>query len=128
MEIVARAAAAAVVGSILALLLRKYTPELSLTLSVITGAVIVWISATVAGQITDLVRRLAEKGALSAIYVSPVMKCVGIGLITQLASQVCRDAQQGSIASAVELCGTLCALYVSAPLISALLSTVEKLL
>ena len=128
MEIVARAAAAAFVGSILALLLRKYTPELSLTLSVITGAVIVWISATVAGQITDLVRRLAEKGALSAIYVSPVMKCVGIGLITQLASQVCRDAQQGSIASAVELCGTLCALYVSAPLISALLSTVEKLL
>ena len=128
MEIVARAAGAAVVGSILALLLRKYTPELSLTLSVITGAVIVWISATVAGQITDLVRRLAEKGALSAIYVSPVMKCVGIGLITQLASQVCRDAQQGSIASAVELCGTLCALYVSAPLISALLSTVEKLL
>ncbi len=128
MEILTRAAAAAVIGSILALLLKKYTPELSLTLSVITGAVIIWISATVAGQITELIRRLAEKGALSSIYVSPVMKCVGIGLITQLSSQVCRDAQQGSIASAVELCGTLCALYVSVPLVSALLSTVEKLL
>ena len=128
MEIVTRAAAAAVIGSILALLLRKYTPELSLTLSVITGAVIIWISAAVAGQITDLIRRLADEGALSSIYVSPVMKCVGIGLITQLSSQVCRDAQQGSIASAVEMCGTLCALYVSVPLVSALLSTVEKLL
>ena len=128
MEIIARAAAAAIVGSILALRLREYTPERSLTLTVITGTVIVWISAAVAGEITDLVRALAEKGALSSIYISPVMKCVGIGLITQLASQVCRDAQQGSIASAIELCGTLCALYVSAPLVNALLSTVEKLL
>jgi len=128
MEIVSRAAAAAVVGSILALLLRKYTPELSLTLSLVTGVVIVWISATVASRITDLLRRLAENGALESIYVSPVMKCVGIGMITQLASQVCRDAQQGSVASAVELCGTLCALYVSMPLIDALLTTVEKLL
>ena len=35
MEIVIRAAAAAVIGSILALLLRKYTPELSLTVTML---------------------------------------------------------------------------------------------
>ena len=45
-----------------------------------------------------------------------------------LAAQVCRDAQQGSIASAVELCGTLCALYISLPLIRSLLAIVEQLL
>ena len=128
MEIITRAAAAAVIGSILALLLRKYTPELSMTLTLITGAVIVWISASVASQITEILRQLAKDGSLEAIYVSPVMKCVAIGLITQLAAQVCRDSQQGSIASAVELCGTLCALYISSPLIKALLATVEKLL
>ena len=49
-------------------------------------------------------------------------------MITHLAAQVCRDAQQGSIASAVELCGTLCALYISLPLIRSLLAIVEQLL
>ena len=47
MEIVSRAAACAVIGSILALLLRKHTPELSLTTTLITGMVIVWISSSV---------------------------------------------------------------------------------
>ena len=127
MDILIHAAAAGGVGSILALLLRKYTPELGLTLAIVTGAVILWISATVAFQVTDTVRDLAADGGVDPIYLSPVIKCVGIALVTHLASQICRDAQQGSVASALELCGTLCALYVSLPLIRSLLATVGKL-
>ena len=126
MEIVIRAAAAAVIGSILALLLRKYTPELSLTVTILAGVIIVWLAAAVASRISDLLREIAEKGGIDAVYLSPVLKC--IGMITHLAAQVCRDAQQGSIASAVELCGTLCALYISLPLIRSLLAIVEQLL
>ena len=127
MEIVIRAAAAAVIGSILALLLRKYTPELSLTVTILAGVIIVWLAAA-ASRISDLLREIAEKGGIDAVYLSPVLKCIGIGMITHLAAQVCRDAQQGSIASAVELCGTLCALYISLPLIRSLLAIVEQLL
>ena len=119
MEIVIRAAAAAVIGSILALLLRKYTPELSLTVTILAGVIIVWLAAAVASRISDLLREIAEKGGIDAVY---------LGMITHLAAQVCRDAQQGSIASAVELCGTLCALYISLPLIRSLLAIVEQLL
>ena len=128
MEIVIRAAGAAVVGSILALLLKKYTPELSVMLSLITGGFIIWISARVASEVTDTLLRLAENGGIGAVYLSPVMKCIGIGMITHLSSQLCRDSQQGSVASAVELCGTLCAVYIAMPLINSLLATMEKLL
>ena len=86
------------------------------------------IAAAVASRISDLLREIAEKGGIDAVYLSPVLKCIGIGMITHLAAQVCRDAQQGSIASAVELCGTLCALYISLPLIRSLLAIVEQLL
>ena len=86
------------------------------------------VAAAVASRISDLLREIAEKGGINAVYLSPVLKCIGIGLITHLAAQVCRDAQQGSIASAVELCGTLCALYISLPLIRSLLAIVEQLL
>ena len=54
MEIVIRAAAAAVIGSILALLLRKYTPELSLTVTILAGVIIVWLAAAVASRISCL--------------------------------------------------------------------------
>ena len=128
MEIILRAAAAAVVGSILALLLRRYTPEISLLLTIITGVIILWICAGVAAHVTQSLQTVAEKGEISSVYAAPVMKCIGIGLVTDLAAQICRDAQQGSVAAGVERCGTVCALAVSLPLILALLSAVEKLL
>ena len=128
MDIIFRAAAAAVIGSILALLLRRYTPELSLLLAIVTGAFILWICAGIASHVTDTLRSVSEGADIPSSYVSPVMKCIGIGLVTNLSAQICRDAQQGSVAAGVELCGTLCALAVSLPLIRAILSTVEKLL
>lgn len=127
MEIIARAAAAAVIGSILALLLKKYTPELSLLTALAAGVAVAWLSASVCGRVADVLREAAAAGGVSSLYVSPVMKCVGIGLVTNLASQVCRDAGQGTVASAVEVCGTVCALYVSLPLIESLLAVVGRL-
>ena len=123
-----RAAAAAVVGSILALLLRRYTPETALLLTIVTGVLILWICAGVAAHVMQSLRSIAVKGDISSEYVAPVMKCICIGIVTDMAAQICRDAQQGSIAAGVELCGAVCALAVSLPLILALLSAVEKLL
>ena len=128
MEIVSRAAACAVIGSILALLLRKYTPELSLATVLITGVVIVWISSSVCLRIAETLRDVAHRSGVEAVYLAPVLKCVGIGMVSHLAAQICRDAGQGSSASAVELCAALCALYTALSLIEALLAVVEKLL
>ena len=116
------------VGSILALLLKKTTPELSLLTALATGLAVLWLTVSICGNIVGVYGRVLELNAASTVYTGPVMKCVGIGLITNLAGQVCRDAQQGAAASAVELCGVFCALYVSLPLVEALLSVVEKLL
>ena len=127
MEIVTRAAAAAVVGSILALLLKKYTPELSLLTALAAGLTVVWLTAEVCGSIGAALRRTVLAGGVASVYVSPVMKCVGIGLVTNLAGQVCRDAGQGSAAASVELCGVFCALYVALPLLESLLAVVERL-
>ena len=127
MDIIIRAAAAAVVGSTLALLLRKNTPDLSLVLTIATGLVIVWIASSLTGEIVMTMKNMSMAGGVSDIYLAPVMKCVGIGIVTHMSAQICRDAQQSSTASAVELCGTLCALYAALPLIQSLLATVEKL-
>ncbi len=116
------------VGSLLALLLKKYTPELSLAATMVAGSVILWFSVSLCGQILDILREIALRSGVEEVYLLPVLKCVGIGIVSHLAAQTCRDAQQGSIASAVELCAVLCALYVSLPLIRSMLTLVERLL
>ena len=49
------------------------------------------------------------------------MKTAGIAIVTRLASEFCRDAKEGGLASAVELAGTALALSVALPLMTAVL-------
>lgn len=123
-----RSAGVAVVGSILALLLKKNTPELSLMAALATGLAVMWMTVSLCSGIAEAIGRAVALGGSAAVYVSPVLKCVGIGLVSNLAGQVCKDAQQGTAASAIELCGVFCALYVALPLVESVLSVVEKLL
>ena len=128
MDIILRAAALAVIGSILALLLKKYTPELSLLTVMAAAMAVVWLSVSLCGKVLDVLDRAVKISAGASMYIGPVMRCVGIGLVSNLAAQVCKDAQQGTAASAVEICGVFCALYCALPLVESLLSVVEKLL
>ena len=128
MDIIVRAGACAVIGSILALLLKKYTPEMSLSVAILTGALILYLTSSVGATVAETLRDLAEQSDIPSIYVYPVLKSVAIGMISHLAAQICRDAQQGSVASAVELCAAFCALFVSLPLLESLLSMVAQLL
>ena len=66
-------------------------------------------------------------GEFSAAYAAPILKCVGIAMAARLGSDVCRDAGQTAVASSLETCGAVCALYVSLPLLKALLRTIGAL-
>lgn len=127
MEIILRAAAVAVVGCIFGLLLSKYAPELSLALVILTGAVILILTYEIGGKVVDMIWSVTEENGLPSAYVSPVLKCIGISLVTEMGTQICRDSGQASSASAVQLCGAVCALYVSLPVIESLIDVVERL-
>ena len=128
MAIAIKAVAVGVTGSILALLLRRSVPELSLMVSVAAGLAAAFLCIGITGELASAYGRLAEKSGVSSLLLTPVIKCVGIALVTELGAQLCKDASQGAAAAFVELCGSLCALYVALPLISSLVAVVEGLL
>ena len=128
MAIAIKAVAVGVTGSILALLLRRSVPELSLMVSVAAGLAAAFLCIGITGELVSAYGRLAEKSGVSSLLLTPVIKCVGIALVTELGAQLCKDASQGAAAAFVELCGSLCALYVALPLISSLVAVVEGLL
>lgn len=128
MEIVLKAAAVGIAGSVLALLLRKYAPEMSLLLAMAVGILITGFFMRLAGEILDVAKTAVEASGLSSAILTPVLKCVSIGLVTHLAVQICRDAGQSSVAASVELCGTFAAVYVSLPLVRALLALIGELI
>lgn len=127
MDIIVKAAAAGIVVSVIALLIKKSNPELSFLIGAAGVVVILFTAAQMLAEIKQLLDSAAELSELSPAIIRPVIKCVGIGIITKVASELCKDAGQGAAAATVELAGAASALCAALPLIKTLLSMVQGL-
>lgn len=127
MELIFKSAAAAVSVSVIVILIKRHNPELSTVLSI--GAVTVILVSTLGflSGITELVRGVYRFSGTSEIYISAILKCLAVSLVTKLGSDLCRDANQAALATTVEFTGTVCALSVVLPLINSMLELVGEM-
>lgn len=123
-----KVAAAAVTAALCAVVVRKQSPEIALALGLAACALVVLYCSGALAAVMELVDKLAETGGLSAQVVEPVIKTAGIAIVTRLAADFCKDAQEGGLASAVELAGTVLSLAAALPLMSAVLDVLIQLL
>lgn len=128
MELVTRVVALAVVCALCAAVIKKQTPDVALVLTLCGVTLILSLAMSAFAPIRELMDALAEQAGLSAAVLAPVVKTVGISLLTRVTSELCRDAQESGLASAVEFAGGACALLVCLPLFEAVLQLVLDLL
>lgn len=122
------AAAAGLVGTVLALILGQYRPEFRM---LVTAAVTLLLMAMVLEQLSPVLEQLRstmELTGLTGDYAAILFKAVGICLLTQLAGDVCRDSGESSIASKIELAGRAAILLTSMPLIQEVLAWAWELM
>ena len=114
MEQVIQITALCVVGALLALVVRRGTPELALLLAV-------------ACTVTVLLF-LAEPVEVTQSLFTPLYKTIGIAFVVKLGGELCRDAGEAAIAAVVEMAGAVCTLLVALPLLQTVLSLVLELM
>lgn len=122
-----KAAVIGAVGALIVLLLKRRSPELALLLTMSIGLFVMTLALGAASELMDVVSLAARTSGLSGAILTPVLKCVGIGILARAGADICRDAGQGSIASSVELAGAVCALYAALPLVRTLLQTIGEI-
>lgn len=127
MESIVKIAAIAVIAALCAVTVKKQVPELGLAIGLIAGALILASSVTALKSAKELMETLADTAGLSPVVLTPVIKTVGIAIITKLAAEICRDAKEGGIAAFVETAGAAGALFVALPLIEMVLSMITEL-
>lgn len=122
------AAAAGLVGTVLALILGQYRPEFRM---LVTAAVTLLLMVMVLEQLSPVLEQLRstmELTGLTGDYAAILFKAVGICLLTQLAGDVCRDSGESSIASKIELAGRTAILLTAMPLIQEMLAWAWELM
>ena len=128
MEDMLKVAALGVAAALCAVVVKKNVQELGIVLALAAGAVILTFAFGAVGSIRAFLDRLGDLAGLSPAVLAPVVKTVGIAIVTKVAAEVCRDAREGGIASFVEIAGAVLALFVALPLLEAVLDTVTGLL
>ncbi len=123
-----KAAAVCLLGTLLATLVKKTSPDMALLLALAVCAVV--LTALVRGleEITAFLQELLERGGLSAELFTPLLKTVGIALVTRTGGALCRDAGEGAMAAVVEMSGAFAVVLVSLPLFRAAWQMLEGLL
>ena len=121
-------AALAVAAALCALVVKREAGGAALVLGLAAGAVILGQVLGAAEAVRALMDELGERAGLSPAVLDPVVKTVGIAVLTRISAEVCRDAGESGIAASVETAGAVLALWVALPLLRAVLDTVTGLL
>ena len=121
-------AALAVAAALCALVVKQNARGVALALTLAAGALILGQVLGAASAVRALLDELGERAGLSPAVLDPVIKTVGIAILTRISAEVCRDAGEGALAAFVETAGAVLALWVALPLLRAVLETVTGLL
>lgn len=124
----AQIVALGIVGTVLSVTLRKYSPEMSLFTALVSGVLIFLFLCGKLSDILSLLSQTAERAGVSDAYFAIVLKVTGIAYLAQFGMQLCADAGESAIAQKIELAGKVLIMAVSAPVLMALLEVVMGLL
>ena len=127
MEAVWQIVALGLLGAVLAALLKKHTPELALLPVAVCGAAAL---AAVRGvrEVWAFLEDLLAAVEISSTLFLPLLKTAGIAVVTRIGADLCRDAGESAVASAVEMAGAMGALLAVLPLMQAAWEVLRSLL
>lgn len=114
-------------AAILTLWVRPLKPEYGMFLSL--GAVLLLIGAAISqlDRILELIETLVDYTGLETVYYKILLKIMGLAWVSQLASDICKEAGCGTISRQIDIYGKLLILSVSLPILTAFIETIENL-
>ena len=89
----------AMVSTILCLVIKKDRPEMANFIAITAGVIILLSVVMKLSFVVDGVQSLADKVNIPAMYVSLIIKLIGICYIIEFAVSLCNDCGEKNIAS-----------------------------
>lgn len=123
-----QAASLAMIGTILALVLKKQSKEIAILLTIACCIAIITVAAAFLEPVVDFVVQLRLLAGLDAEMVGILLKAAGIGLVAEIAGAICQDAGESTLDKVIRICGNGAILYLSLPLLTAVFESLQMIL
>ncbi|TCS96393.1 stage III sporulation protein AD [Hazenella coriacea] len=116
------------VTTFLVLVIKEQKPVFAFLLATFVGVIIFITLAQKLAEVIGVISNLAQQAKVNELFLSTILKIIGIAYIAEFGAQVTRDAGQGSIASKIELAGKVLIMVMAIPIISVVIESVMKIL
>ncbi|MBQ9973630.1 MAG: stage III sporulation protein AD [Oscillospiraceae bacterium] len=121
-------AATALIAVIVLSVLKKNGPEFVIPVVLAAGGCMIYFALDALGRIGASVVAFVRTAQIEPWVVEPVVKVVGVSLVTKVTSEVCRGVGEGGIAAFADTAGTVIALACTLPLARAVMNMVVGVL
>ena len=123
-----RLAAIGITSAVLALVLKKENPVFAMLIA-LAGSILIFVMVIPRfAVVIELIQLISYNLGDSAVYITTVIKIIGIAYAAEFGASICADAGESGLASHVELAGKLLILAASAPIILTLIRQVLSVL
>jgi stage III sporulation protein AD len=117
-----------IVAVLLAVSLKGMKGEYGTFLVLAAGFFIFFYGVGKLSTILDTMKEIQSYIKINNVYLSTLVKMIGITYIAEFASGICKDAGYGAVGTQIEIFGKLSVLAVSMPILLALIETLQVFL
>ncbi len=118
----------AIVAAGLVVLLKQYKPEYAFGAALAAGILLLLSSITIFGGIIEEIGSFIRTSGIENENFSILLRCLGVCMITKIASETCKDCGQSSISSKVDLAGKAIILVTAMPLFTQIFGIIKTLI
>ena len=113
---------------VIIIIIKQYKPEFAVYVSLIAGAIILFMVMDKLGGVINLLTSLTKKTSVNSEFIMILLKITGISILTEFAVSICKDSGETAIASKIDLGGKVIIIAMSIPIISSLLALILQIL
>ncbi len=128
MDLFYKITAAALVTTVLTLVVRREEKDFALLLTMAGCAMAGMVLLTFLEPVLSFLSTLQTLGDLSGDMLLILMKAVGVGLVAEIAGMVCTDGGNASLGKVIQLVGSAVILWLSLPIFQMLMDLMIRIL
>lgn len=113
---------------ILVLVLRKQSAEIAILLSLLVCCLAMMVALGFIAPIIRFMRKLQQISNLDIEMLQVLIKITSVSFTGEIASTVCTDSGNAALGNVMQMISTVVILYLSLPMMEALLTLVERIL
>ena len=115
-------------GLFFVLFFKDKRSDLAILIMLVSGICVFIFCLTQLSAILEFLNNLSNKAGIDTVYLSIVLKILAIAYLTSFASDICKDAGAGSLASKVEFAGKIFILALALPILGAVLDSILEII